>query len=111
VHSSCSLQWTSFVFQQFKTADWGTFCKQNPMTVDSGHSPDWATAASAASQTWFTYDHDLWVGELDIGFTASSPCCDWRCTLTIGDAQVYQWPVSDNPPTFSTLTNTNGYTL
>ena len=43
-------------------------------------------------------------------FQPSSPCCN-RCSITAGDIQVYRWPLSTSEPSFSTLVNSNGFTL
>lgn len=43
-------------------------------------------------------------------FQPSSPCCD-KCSITAGDIQVYRWPPSSAGLSYSTLVNSNSFTL
>lgn len=101
VHNACAQPWSSSFFEWLETATWSTL-----FTASVTDYLDWATDASSTFVTRFNADI-LNEPHLDVPgsyfpFTASPPYCG-RCSFSIGDAQVYRWPLSDQPPAVSTL--------
>ncbi|KAE9372827.1 hypothetical protein N431DRAFT_536822 [Stipitochalara longipes BDJ] len=106
LQQTCSERWEASFFQYMSTAPWSN--DLTPTVMEYAHL---TTEDSSTFTTTYPYMPIVPYSDFkEFSFTPSPPCCG-SCAFTIGDAQVYQWPVSDKPSLAPTLVNEAGYTF
>lgn len=126
----CGEVWSSSFYQWVETASLASFTPAMEVTTETITEIYSTETETLPLYQWDdTYRKYTWIGpvgtvpsstttttiihaSLEVpSFTPSPPCCRVGCSFTFGDASVYQWPITNHPPSFSTLTNLANNTL
>jgi len=111
VASQCGEIWKSSMYSYLETVPWTSVFLPSAAITEYllPPYPTTTTSIDLMNRSCCNPLNDM--GQfLGMPFTASPPCCG-TCAFSVRDAQVYQWPATDQPPVVSTLVNQAGFTL
>jgi hypothetical protein len=104
--SSCAIAYQNSYLEWFSTA----FMKG---VISHAISTEcWTTAGTqtVSPSNTVCVPVDIWSNADWFHYKATSPCCHF-CTFTVGDVQVYHWPLATNTPSITRLVNSDNFTL